>query len=94
MKLLAKRSGSPNNPGGGRGSPGFPQIGDKSRFSGVRFSGSSPKPNCRASCLTLSGSRRIRFFIISGRAQIAGIKVANDPVTSDWKKNFIHKHLK
>ena len=56
MNLLAKRSGNPNNPGGGRGSPGFPQIGDKSRFSGVKFSGSSPNPNCRARFLTLSGS--------------------------------------
>ena len=82
MSLLAKRSGNPNSPGGGRGSPGFPQIGDKSRFSGVRFSGNSPNPNCLARDLTLSGSRRIRFFIISGRAQIAGIRVANDPVTS------------
>ena len=45
MNLLAKRSGSPKRPGGGRGSPGFPQIGDRSRFSGVRFSGSSPNPN-------------------------------------------------
>ena len=47
-----------------------------------------PNPNCLASALTLSGSLRIRFFMISGRAQIAGIRVAKDPVTSFKDNRF------
>ena len=82
------RSGNLDNPGDGGGSAVFPHNGDQSRFSGVKFSGSSPKPNCRARFLTLSGSWRIRFLMISGRAQIAGIKVASDPVTSIYDDLF------
>ena len=78
IKLPAKRSGNPNKPVP-LGCPGLPQIGVKSRFSGVKFSGKSPNPNCFASILTRSGSRRIKFLIISGLAQIAGRSVANDP---------------
>ena len=89
--LLANRSGKPKNPFG-RGSPGAPQIGVKSRFSGVRFSGKSPNPNCCARALTLSGSFLIRFLMISGLAQIAGSiceRLAPTIILSD--KRFHHR---